>query len=81
MSSNPEKSSAVISAQPARILRWPEVHTLVGRSRSSVWRDIRKGKFPKAVDLGENSVGWFEHEIQEWIASRPRAAYAAWQGR
>ena len=79
---NPEAAvSALVNIHPATgspvILRWPAVEKITGRSRSSVWRDIRKGKFPAAVQIGDNAVGWYAHEIHEWIASRPRAAYAA----
>jgi hypothetical protein len=29
-----------------------------------------KGRFPKRIRLSERKVGWFEHEIDEWIAAR-----------
>ena len=61
----------------SRILRWPEVHNLIGRSRTQIWRDIRAGKFPAPLVLGKNAVGWYEHEVVAWMESRPRAAYAA----
>ena len=60
-----------------RILRWPEVHLLIGRSRTQIWRDIRVGAFPTPVQLGANAIGWHEHEIVAWMEARPRAAYAA----
>lgn len=28
--------------------------------------------FPRQVRLGAAAVGWFEHEIQAWLESRPR---------
>jgi len=31
-----------------------------------------EGKFPKRRQLGANSVGWIESEVQEWIAERPQ---------
>lgn len=60
-----------------RILRWPDVYNLIGRSRTQVWRDIRADKFPAPVQLGPNAVGWYSDEIAAWQESRPRAAYAA----
>ena len=63
------------------IIRWPEVHRRTGRSRTSAWRDTRKGKFPAPVEIGDNAIGWYEDEIAAWLEARPRAAYAAWQGR
>jgi len=62
---------------PARaIIRWLEVHRRVGKSRTQIWRDIRDGKFPAPVQLGPNSIGWYEDEVAERLAALPRVAYA-----
>lgn len=53
-----------------RFLLWPEVHTLVGLSRTTVWRLARAAQFPQSVALSERTVGWVESEIQAWIAAR-----------
>lgn len=55
-----------------RIIRTTEVLKIVQFSRSTLWRKVKKGKFPAPVELGHNSTGYFEHEIQEWLNSRPR---------
>ena len=53
-----------------RIIRLPEVTNLTGISRSNIYAHIKKGKFPKQINLGARSVGWVESEIQEWIRQR-----------
>ncbi len=58
-----------------RILRDPEVTKRTGRSRVQRWRDAREGKFPSPVRLGANAVGWYEDEIEAWLAARPRVTY------
>ena len=55
----------------------PEVEDRTQRSRVQCWRDIKAGKFPAPVQLGPNSVGWFEDEIEAWLAARPRRTYRA----
>jgi prophage regulatory protein len=60
-----------------RILRAPAVEDRTQRSRVQCWRDIKAGKFPAPVQLGPNSVGWFEDEIDAWLAARPRRTYRA----
>lgn len=63
---------------PARtILRGKQVEKKIGKSRTQIWRDIRAGTFPAPVELGPNSVGWFEDEISEWLNNRPRVNYAS----
>jgi prophage regulatory protein len=34
------------------------------------------GQFPQRVRLGAWRVAWFADEVEEWIASRPRASAA-----
>ncbi|WP_455232234.1 helix-turn-helix transcriptional regulator [Geopseudomonas aromaticivorans] len=56
-----------------RFLRLPEVELVVGKKRSTIYRDIAAGKFPAPYDLGSGkSVGWLSTEISAWILSRPR---------
>ncbi len=61
---------------PRRLLRWPAVHKVILRSRTTTWRDIRAGTFPPPIKIGENAVAWYEDEIVAWQEARPRVAYA-----
>ncbi len=53
-----------------RILRLPEVKSVTGLSRSSIYLSISKNEFPKPIRLGIRSVGWSEREIQKWLSSK-----------
>ena len=57
------------AAAPA-ILRRPAVERLTGLSYSSIYRQMRAGRFPGRVRLGPKSVGWKEAEVLNWIATR-----------
>jgi prophage regulatory protein len=50
-----------------RIMRLPEVKTMTGLSRSTIYFRIAEGTFPKQISLGGRAVGWLENEIQEWL--------------
>ena len=59
-----------------RILRLRECLELVGVSRSS-WFDINNpasprhdASCPRRVKIGIRSVGWFEHELLDWLESK-----------
>lgn len=54
---------------PIRILRLPAVLRRVGLSRSSIYSRIRRGTFPRSVNLGPHSIGFVEHEINSWLKS------------
>ena len=65
--------------KPLKFIRWPEVERRIGLCRMQVDRLEKAGKFPKRVQIGMNSVGWVEHEIDDWIAdamSRRGEGYA-----
>ena len=53
-----------------RLIRLPEVQHRVGLGRSTIYRWMAEGKFPKPVQLGGYSVAWAEDEIDNWIAVR-----------
>ena len=60
-----------------RILRQPEVTEMTGLSRTTIWRRIGNGSFPRHVRLGpegSRAVGWLHHEVQDWLNGlRPAA--------
>jgi len=41
-----------------------------GLSRATQARLEAAGQFPGRVQLGPNSVGWIEEEVEQWIESR-----------
>ena len=53
-----------------KILKRKEVEAVTGFSRSSIYAHMDKDSFPKAIKLSERSVGWLEHEVQEWLKNR-----------
>ena len=63
-----------ISQRPKieRFLRLREGLQRTGLGRSTVYRWMDEGRFPKSVRLGGRSVGWIEHEIDEWLQDRCR---------
>ncbi|WP_084111774.1 helix-turn-helix transcriptional regulator [Gloeomargarita lithophora] len=46
-----------------RILRLPEVLAVYPIGRSTWYRGISEGRFPRPVKLGSRSVGWRESDI------------------
>lgn len=59
------------------ILRRPKVEAKTGLSRSTIYAGMAAGTFPQAVRLGPRAVGWFEDEIDDWLAQRETARKAA----
>ena len=57
-----------------RLLRLDEVKSRCGLSRSSVYRMMRGGSFPEPLRVGLRAVRWRQSEIEDWLATRPRAS-------
>jgi len=55
------------------IIKLPEVATLTGLSRSSIYRLAAAGEFPQPLKLGPRSSGWRSSSIAEWLDSRQPA--------
>lgn len=53
------------------LVRQPVVLKAIGIGKSTLWRWIREGRFPKPVRLGANCVAWRADDVNQWINSRP----------
>ena len=54
------------------VLRRRQVEERTGLARSSLYALIADGQFPAPIRLSANTVGWLEHEIDDWIAGRAK---------
>ncbi|END0095968.1 TPA: helix-turn-helix transcriptional regulator [Pseudomonas aeruginosa] len=53
-----------------KILRLDSVIESTGLARSTIYKLVGSGGFPKPVPLVGRSVGWVESEVHEWIKGR-----------
>ena len=54
-------------------LRLPQVKTITGLSKSSLYALIRANSFPAPVHLGPRTVAWVQSEVKSWAAERAHA--------
>jgi prophage regulatory protein len=59
------------------MLRRRDVQTRTGLSRSTIYRRVAEGTFPKPVNLGGRTVGWIAAEIQDWLERQIAASRVA----
>lgn len=52
-----------------RILRIKIVLEKTGLSRSTMYRRMQEGSFPKSIQLSARCVGWRETDITAWCRS------------
>lgn len=53
-----------------KIYRLDQVIDVTGLARSTIYKFIAQGAFPKPIPLGDRRVGWLDSEIQDWIMKR-----------
>ncbi|MEL6827240.1 MAG: AlpA family phage regulatory protein [Pseudomonadota bacterium] len=46
------------------------------KSRTTLWRRVRAGNFPKPIALSPHATRWKEQEVEDWIAALPEIDYA-----
>ena len=67
-------------APQKRFIHLPEVMNRTGYGRTSIYRKMEDGSFPKSVKLGSpledpnvfdsRAIAWIEDEVEQWIESR-----------
>ena len=63
-----------------KLIRFPEVMSRTGYGRTSIYRKMEDGSFPKSLKLGgppkdpkefdSRPIAWIEDEVDQWIESR-----------
>lgn len=56
------------------MLRVREVMRITGLARSTVYKLIHDGKFPRPVKLGARAVAWRSDVVNGWIEDRTTAS-------
>lgn len=56
---------------PPLFIRMRNLPGVVGLSRAEIYRQVRKGTFPRPVSLGGASKGWRMADIKAWADSLP----------
>jgi prophage regulatory protein len=53
-----------------RILSYPEVERATDLDRTTIWREVTKGRFPPPIQLTPSRKGWRWTSILAWMADR-----------
>ena len=53
--------------RPSRLIRIEEVQYRTGLGRSTIYRSMATGRFPRSMQFGGYAVVWLEGEIECWI--------------
>ena len=75
-----EKITKTSNGPKHRFIRLPEVLSRTGFGRTSIYRKMEDGSFPKSLKLGgppkdpnefdSRAVAWVEDEVDQWVEDR-----------
>lgn len=60
-----------------RLLRLPEVEQATGLKKSTVYLLMRRGEFPRCVQITPRCVAWPESAVLQWVQERIADAQAS----
>lgn len=59
------------TAPIGRLLSITDVKRETSFSRTTIWRRIKEGTFPKPLKLGVQKRAWRESDVEKWKAEQP----------
>ena len=75
-----------VNKHKIRFIRLPEVISRTGYGRTSIYRKMKDGTFPKCLKLGGppadqkkfdcRAIAWIEYEVDQWIEARIKERYS-----
>ena len=58
---------------PQQLLTRQDVQRLCRISKTTLYRLLRSGQFPRPIRIGPRAVRWCAGELNRWLAGRPRS--------
>lgn len=56
--------------QSSSLIRLPDVLQMSGLSKATIYRLESVGAFPNRVRISQGTVGWYLHEVEQWVLER-----------
>ena len=57
-----------------KYIRRPAVEELTGLGRTTIYKLMNAGEFPRPIKITSKAVAWPESAVADWLASRPVSA-------
>jgi predicted DNA-binding transcriptional regulator AlpA len=64
------RENIISNASSVKVLRNTDLDDVLKISKSTRYRLMKKGEFPKPFFISDQAVGWLSTDITSWIESR-----------
>ncbi|MGY4333586.1 prophage regulatory protein [Bradyrhizobium sp. LB7.2] len=51
---------------PRKMLNLKQVLEIVPFSRSTIYREMEEGRFPRALEIAPRRIAWYEDDVTAW---------------
>lgn len=65
------------AGEPVGFFNTSQVLEITTYSRTTLWREVRRGAFPRPVTLSKARKGWRKSDVFRWISEREGATHEA----
>jgi predicted DNA-binding transcriptional regulator AlpA len=66
-----------LAVAPLKVIPSKDTAERAGISVRSLQRYVREGEAPTPVKISKGRIGFYEHEVQAWLANLPRTRAVA----
>ena len=77
MAHTEEVRTIVVTDEEVKFIRIREVMAITGKSRSTLYADIKRGTFPASIKIGCKASAWIKQEVLRWANDRIAESRAA----
>lgn len=74
MGKEKKESGEIVLMNGEQFLTKRQVSAITARSATSLWRDVKAGRFPEPRQLGPLRIGWLKSEVMAWVIGCPPAS-------
>ena len=53
-----------------KLISKKQVSEMTSLSATTIWRQIRAGKFPAGIKISDNRIAWRESDLTNWLKSK-----------
>ena len=61
-----QTQTALPKTELTRFIRTAKILEITKMGRTTLWRLVKAGQFPKPVHIGPNSIAWRESDYESW---------------
>ena len=68
-----QRGNEMNAYEKGQLIDMKRVTEMTTLSRTTLWRMVRQGRFPRPIKISSNRVAWRECDVVDWVQARSEA--------